>query len=81
MVFPYLKGFYIIKWWFSIFHINYCCILYSGLWCLTDVEEEEHYFLKILEVNDEIKLAIPPKGTGTWKIGFSNTKYDLIFSK
>jgi hypothetical protein len=47
MVFPYLKGFDIIKWWFSIlFHIScvvivfrylwyYCGILYSGIWYLT----------------------------------------------
>ena len=47
MVFPYLKGLVIIKWWFSIlFHIScvvivfryiwiYCDILYSGLWFLT----------------------------------------------
>jgi hypothetical protein len=46
-----------------------------------DVEEEEHDFPEILEVNDEIKLAIPPKGTGTWKNGFSNMKDALIFSK
>jgi hypothetical protein len=46
-----------------------------------DVEEEEHDFPEILEVNDEIKLAIPPKGTGTWKNGFSTMKYALIFSK
>jgi hypothetical protein len=48
MVLPYLKGFDIIKWWFSIlFHIScvvivfiylwyYCSILYSGLWNLTN---------------------------------------------
>jgi hypothetical protein len=47
MVLPYLKGFDIIKLWFSIwFHIScvvivfrylwiYCDILYSGLWFLT----------------------------------------------
>jgi hypothetical protein len=46
-----------------------------------DVEEEEHYFLEILEVNNDIKLAIPPKGTGTWKNGLSNMKHALIFSK
>jgi hypothetical protein len=44
-----------------------------------DVEEEEHHFPEKLEVNDEIKLAIPLKGTGTWKNGFSNMKYALKF--
>ena len=46
MVLPYLKGFDIIKWWFSIwFHIScvvivfrylwiYCDVLYSGIWFL-----------------------------------------------
>ena len=45
------------------------------------MEEEEHDFPEILEVNDEIKLAIPPKRTGTWKNGFSNMKDALTFSK
>jgi hypothetical protein len=45
------------------------------------MEEEEHDFPEILEVNDEIKLVIPPKGTSTWKNGFSNMKDALVFSK
>jgi hypothetical protein len=46
-----------------------------------EVEEEEHDFPEILEVNDEIKLTIPPKGDGTWKNGLSTMKDALIFSK
>jgi hypothetical protein len=44
-----------------------------------DVEEEEHDFPEILEENNEIKLAIPPKGTGTWKNGFLTMKDALNF--
>ena len=45
------------------------------------MEEEEHDFPEILEVNNEIKLDIPLKGNGTWKKGFSDMKDVMIFSK
>jgi hypothetical protein len=65
MVFPYLKGFDIIKWWFSIlFHIScvvivfrylwyYCGILYSGIWPLA--KERNLYLLFLHNFSREEK--------------------------
>jgi hypothetical protein len=71
-----------IKWCDPILQVNLFQDQDYVLWFNEEnVEEEEHDFPKILEVNNEIKLTIPPKRIGTWKNKFSNMKYALVFSK
>jgi hypothetical protein len=71
-----------LKWSDPISQVNLLHNQDDILWFNEEnMEEQEHDFPEILEVNDEIKLDIPPKGTSTWKNGFSNMKDALIFSK
>jgi hypothetical protein len=43
--------------------------------------EKEHDFPYIIEVNNDIKLDIFPKGNNTLKTGFKKMEYALSFSK
>jgi hypothetical protein len=71
-----------LKWCDLIPQVNPLMNQDDVLWFNEEyVEEREQDFPEILYVNGEIKLAIPPKGTGTWKNGLSTMKDSLNFSK
>jgi hypothetical protein len=60
-----------LKWCDPISQVNLLHDQDDILWFNEEnMEEEEHDFPEILEVNDEIKLAIPPKGMVLGRRGF-----------